>query len=341
MYSNEEFKTYVMLADDGIIRVDSNCVIRFANPCMLRMLGLGSREELIGKSLAEIVEVSDHGKVIEKFAKRKKGVAESYVLSFVRKEGPTFTGYLSAVPLFEKNAFKGSFAVIKDMTREEQIVKRLRSSEARFRNLARQLPAAICELEPDSTIRYANDFARRFLGIEGWCGRYSLRRFLPSDELPRYDKMVGETFEGVEYEPFPIDFLSAGGERLPTLCSLALVDERGACARASVVIVDIQGIISAAYTYDEHFFEPYGLTEREQSVAKLLIRGSIYKEIAYELGVSLSTVRTHTMSLYRKMGIHSREEIVDLARSWQVERCGKSALIERLGLGFPPPLSAE
>jgi PAS domain S-box-containing protein len=339
MYSDENFKVLVMLAEDGIVRVDAKCMIRFINPCMLRMLYFDSQEELIGRSLLDIVEASDRGNVIKKFMKRKEGISENYVLSFVRKDGTAFTGYLSAVPIFAGKIFKGSFSVIKDMTREERFVKRLGASEARFRNLAKQLPAAICELDPDSSIRYANDFARRLLG--GGCRGRTLRSFVPADELPRYDRILKEAFGGIEHEPFPMDLLRKERERFPALWSVALTGKNEGGPRASVVIVDIRDTISSAYTYDERFFAPYGLTKREQSVAKLLIAGSIYKEIACGLGVSLSTVRTHTMSLYRKMDIHSREELIDLALRWQVARYGKNILIERLCFGALSRVSAE
>jgi PAS domain S-box-containing protein len=330
VYCDEDFRTLGLLAEDGIIRVDKACVIRFANPAMLRMLGLESESEILGKSLLNFVAASDYGKVKKKFIVRGKGTAGSYALSFVRKDDTAFPSYVSTVPLFSEGAFEGSFAIVKDMTREEHFVKRLRSSETRFRNLLRQLPAAICEMNPDSSIRYVNDFARRLLGIEGLCGRHSLRSFVPADELPCYDKMIAETFGGIEHQPFLMDLLVAGGERLATLWSVARATKRGGSPRASVVIVDLQGIVSAAYTYSERFFEPFGLTAREQAVARRLISGSIYKEIASELGLSLSTVRTHTMSLYRKMNIHSRDELVDLVRCWQIGHGARSELIEGL-----------
>lgn len=341
MYSDEDFRALVMLAEDGIVRVDAKCMIRFANPCMLRMLCFDSQDELLGRSFLDIVEATDRGNVIKKFIKRKKGIAENYVLSFVRKDGTVFTGYLSAVPIFAGKIFKGSFSTIKDMTREERFVKRLSASEARFRNLAKQLPAAICELDSGSSIRYANDFARRLLCLEGGCLGRTLRSFVPADELPRYDRILGEAFGGIEHEPFPMDLFREESGRFPALWSVALTDRKEREPRASVVIVDIRDTISSAYSYDERFFAPYGLTAREQAVAKLLIAGSIYKEIACGLCVSLSTVRTHTMSLYRKMSIHSREELVDLALRWQAGRYGKNMLIERLILGTPTRVSAE
>lgn len=53
------------------------------------------------------------------------------------------------------------------------------------------------------------------------------------------------------------------------------------------------------------------LTPREQEIALLLAQGNSYKRIAEMLFVSPSTVQTHAKSLYRKLAIHSKQELVD------------------------------
>jgi len=52
------------------------------------------------------------------------------------------------------------------------------------------------------------------------------------------------------------------------------------------------------------------LTPREQAILSLLSKGSYYKEIATELGISLSTVRNHLHEIYNKLQVHSRTEAV-------------------------------
>lgn len=53
------------------------------------------------------------------------------------------------------------------------------------------------------------------------------------------------------------------------------------------------------------------LTPREQEIALLLAQGNSYKRIAEMLVVSLSTVQTHARALYRKLSIHSKQELVN------------------------------
>jgi DNA-binding NarL/FixJ family response regulator len=52
------------------------------------------------------------------------------------------------------------------------------------------------------------------------------------------------------------------------------------------------------------------LSDREREVLELLAKGSMYKEIASQLGISMDTVRTHVRKLYDKLHVRSKTEAV-------------------------------
>jgi DNA-binding NarL/FixJ family response regulator len=52
------------------------------------------------------------------------------------------------------------------------------------------------------------------------------------------------------------------------------------------------------------------LTRRELEILALLAKGYFYKEIAEQLGISLSTVRAHLHTVYEKLHVQSRTEAV-------------------------------
>ncbi len=52
------------------------------------------------------------------------------------------------------------------------------------------------------------------------------------------------------------------------------------------------------------------LTKREHEILALLAQGFLYKEIAEQLGVTLSTVRAHLHAVYEKLHVQSRTEAV-------------------------------
>src|SRR5690606_13844573 len=56
--------------------------------------------------------------------------------------------------------------------------------------------------------------------------------------------------------------------------------------------------------------EGLNLTPREKQILELLVKGSLYKEIAWELGLGVETVRTHLHNIYGKLHVRTRTEAV-------------------------------
>jgi DNA-binding NarL/FixJ family response regulator len=52
------------------------------------------------------------------------------------------------------------------------------------------------------------------------------------------------------------------------------------------------------------------LTKREKEILSLLAKGFLYKEIADQLSISLSTVRAHLHTIYEKLHVQSRTQAV-------------------------------
>lgn len=57
-----------------------------------------------------------------------------------------------------------------------------------------------------------------------------------------------------------------------------------------------------------------GLTRRQSEVLHLLARGRSTEEIAADLFISRQTVRKHLEHIYHRLGVHTREEAVSMAR---------------------------
>ena len=57
------------------------------------------------------------------------------------------------------------------------------------------------------------------------------------------------------------------------------------------------------------------LTERERDVLRLLPSRLTLREIAQELYVSMNTLKFHLRVIYRKLGVNSRTEAAEFARS--------------------------
>ena len=56
--------------------------------------------------------------------------------------------------------------------------------------------------------------------------------------------------------------------------------------------------------------EDHNLTPRERQILEQLAKGSLYKEIAWDLGIGFETVRSHIDNIYKKLHVRSRPEAV-------------------------------
>ena len=54
------------------------------------------------------------------------------------------------------------------------------------------------------------------------------------------------------------------------------------------------------------------LTEREQKIAKMVVDGSLTKQIAKELGISAKTVEVHRSHITKKLGVKSVAQLVKM-----------------------------
>lgn len=62
------------------------------------------------------------------------------------------------------------------------------------------------------------------------------------------------------------------------------------------------------------------LSQRQKEVADCLTRGAGNKEIAAELGISVSMVKHHLKRAYRKMGFKSRAQLAVFYSMWRIGR---------------------
>lgn len=59
----------------------------------------------------------------------------------------------------------------------------------------------------------------------------------------------------------------------------------------------------------------FDLTRRESDVLGLFSRGVSAQQAALSLCISVNTVNTHAMTLYRKLGVHSKQELAELVEA--------------------------
>jgi NarL family two-component system response regulator LiaR len=68
----------------------------------------------------------------------------------------------------------------------------------------------------------------------------------------------------------------------------------------------------------EEFVKKTGISDRELEVLQLIVKGSSNQEIANQLFLSVSTVKTHITNIFLKLEVSRRTQAVQKARWWGI-----------------------
>ncbi|KAA2241415.1 response regulator transcription factor [Chitinophaga agrisoli] len=75
-------------------------------------------------------------------------------------------------------------------------------------------------------------------------------------------------------------------------------------------IAAVQKVLAFINRRAQHDITQYGLSPREQEVLDRLVDGHTYKKIAELCHISVGTVRSHIMNIYRKLEVNSRSAAI-------------------------------
>ncbi|MBK8498306.1 MAG: response regulator transcription factor [Flavobacteriales bacterium] len=149
------------------------------------------------------------------------------------------------------------------------------------------------------------------IGLPGTNGIELLRKLRPF--MPRTQFMV-YTVHDDDLRVFEALKAGANAYMLKSSTPIAILEgvrelmQGGAPMSASVARRLVDHLRPAPTTPGNEHEE---LTPREQNVLDLLAQGLLYKEIAEREGLSISTVKAHIHSIYKKLHVGSREEAVE------------------------------
>lgn len=106
--------------------------------------------------------------------------------------------------------------------------------------------------------------------------------------------------------------LRGGGQRSKADPSSAgRGSSRSMMARSPQGLTVAEGTGEVEKRYIDSLSGVYRLSEREAQVLGILIKGRDIPYVAETLCLSRNTVRTHTKNIYAKLGVHSRQELLD------------------------------
>lgn len=131
------------------------------------------------------------------------------------------------------------------------------------------------------------------------------------------------------------DFVSLGGQEAHAITACALfvfvaflwLGFRKFSFEDTINAVESPEVSAQAENHEDSFkercaaiSEACGLTEREAEIFLCMARGRNVGFIQEHFVISRNTVKTHVKRIYKKLGVHSQQELIDLAESGEADR---------------------
>ena len=118
--SEARYKTMVETMGDGLSEIDEHQITTYANDTLCRMWKR-SRQEIIGIPVTRFVDEKNRAILMAQLEKRRKGESDPYEIVWNCKDGKKLHTIMTPTPYFDADGlFKGSFAVVTDISRQKK-----------------------------------------------------------------------------------------------------------------------------------------------------------------------------------------------------------------------------
>lgn len=238
--SEGRYRMLIETMNDGLGVQNEKGLWIYVNDRLCEMLGY-SRDEMIGRPVTNFLSEADQNVYIEQLARRTKGKPKFYELSCLKKDGQKILTRVSPKAIFdERGQFKGSFAVITDITERKQAEEALKESEKQLRDLSSQLLTAQ-ETERKRISRELHDELGQALTV------MKLRlNFIEKDLLEHQTDLKQECRYGIQY----IDQVIENVRRLSRDLSPTILEDFGLTAALRRLINNFAKSYSIRVTLD-------------------------------------------------------------------------------------------
>ena len=127
--SEKKYRQVIEAAQEGLFTYDENGVVTLVNPCLSKILGYAP-EEMVGKKLFTFVDDEDVNSVKAGVERRRRGIADTYEIRLIRKDGSRVYTNATASPITDENGeFAGGLALLSDITERKKLEAQLAESQ--------------------------------------------------------------------------------------------------------------------------------------------------------------------------------------------------------------------
>lgn len=309
--SEDRYRLIVETAQEGIWLIDENNLTTFVNEPMAQMLGY-TREEMVGKHLYYFMSTTEREQADKNIGRRKRGIADEEEFIFQKKNGQSIWTHLHVSPIIQDHNYKGSLAMVTDVTEKREAEQLLRLSEQRFKSLVQNSSDLLSINEESGICRYASPTIFDMLGYtpEYIQGKNALE-FIHDEDKEAVYAMFQQFVNGKNLMTPPYRFLDAkGGWRWLESRGVNLLNDP-----------DIKGLVINSRDVTDRIALQEELERRSKEIQKEMTAAVIKAQeseraqLGQELHDNVNQVLT-TVKLYNEMlrdGIGSPKELIDKA----------------------------
>ena len=186
--TEEQYRTLVETMTEGLTIQDERGIRTYANDHFCDMIGR-TRGEIIGKPTGTFLDEASRERLARELVGRRTGDDTPYELTFIHKDGqPVYARVAPRTIMDRQGRYRGSFAVIGEITHLKATEEALQREKERFQNLLDIVGVAIVAVERDGrTVSLAN---RRICKILGYpeseiVGKDWFSNFIPEHRRKR------------------------------------------------------------------------------------------------------------------------------------------------------------
>jgi len=120
--SERQYRELVENAHEGIWVVDENGLITFANQRLSEILGY---DEMLGRNINELVPSDKKRVLLNLLVQNMRGLVAQEEIEMLCNDGKLVSAIISSVPVIEGDRYKGSFAMVTDITDKKRMETKL------------------------------------------------------------------------------------------------------------------------------------------------------------------------------------------------------------------------
>ena len=243
--SQQIYRLIVETAREGIWIIDEQNNVSFLNQRMAEMLGY-SINEIMNKPIFDFLDHDLKEQAIDNIRRSKNGEVKQHEFMFRKKDGGPLWSLLKTNPLFENGIYKGSLAMVTDITQRKKSESELIAHEQQLNLIYNSATDAmwLIDIEPGKKYRFES-VNKSFKMFTGYTEEQVVGNLLENVLPPRARELVRTNYAHAIETSEPVDYIEKApfpaGERVSEIRVIPVKNNAGLVTKLVCMGNDITG----------------------------------------------------------------------------------------------------